>query len=307
MFTKKYDRLDVDDVESTQRLTSKDHPSEETLYEFPFRSWERPKSYKTIVGYTLVATIWSLLFFTAGVLTNRAFSHCGFERGFPTDLDPLKSMLATETVRFQGQLYFADNGTLLEKGHDGIQYTGDPSDELDNAWKKLLQVDAVDLIESEADTVRGKTILKESGHSVVGVSVFHQLHCLNMIRQAAWPDLYKTGESERGYRMHLNHCVDYLRQIIMCNVDITPMTASWSTVANRPVSNFETLHTCRNFDKVKEWVVARSGHKHPLPYAKNKPKPVFKWPDLHIGADGKPINTHSGSTHSGSNQPATEA
>lgn len=158
MFTKHYDRLDVDDVESTQRLTSKDHPSEETLHEFPFRSWERPKSYKRIVGYTLVATIWSLLFFTAGVLANQTFSHCGgFERGFPTDLgmcfyfllntihatktfvDPLKSMLATETVRFQGQLYFADNGTLLEKGHDGIQYTGDPSDELDNAWKKLLQ------------------------------------------------------------------------------------------------------------------------------------------------------------------------
>lgn len=98
----------------------------------------------------------------------------------------------------------------------------------------------------------------------------------------------------------VDHCIDYLRQIIMCNVDITPMTASWSTVANRPVSNFETQHTCRNFDKVKEWVVARSGHKHALPYAKNKPKPVFKWPDLHIGADGKPINTHSGSTHGGS-------
>lgn len=77
--------------------------------------------------------------------------------------------------------------------------------------------------------------------------------------------------------------------MIMCNADISPMTANWSTVANRPVSNFETLHTCRNFDKVQEWVIARSAHKHPLPFAKDKTKPVFKWPTLHTGADGKPF------------------
>ena len=51
----------------------------------------------------------------------------------------------------------------------------------------------------------------------------------------------------------------------MCNLDISPMKVEWTTKWNRLVDHFDIPHTCRNFDKVKGWMLERSGLKHPLP------------------------------------------
>lgn len=66
----------------------------------------------------------------------------------------------------------------------------------------------------------------------------------------------------------------------MCNIDITPQLVSWSTEANRPHTNFESVHTCRNYSKIRDWVVEHSGLKHPLPYDESRPKPIMGWVDL---------------------------
>jgi hypothetical protein len=44
--------------------------------------------------------------------------------------------------------------------------------------RNTITVDAVDLIGSEADTVRDTTLKKDSGHSIVGIDGFHQIHFL---------------------------------------------------------------------------------------------------------------------------------
>lgn len=41
-----------------------------------------------------------------------------------------------------------------------------------------FKADGVDLEGSEANAIRGKTIQKPSGHWLVGVDGFHQIHCL---------------------------------------------------------------------------------------------------------------------------------
>lgn len=89
MFTKEYSRLDKEDIASTQRLTSKDHGTEETLDEIPFRSWNRHQSYRGLICFTVLATVWSVLLFTGGFLANHTFRQCGFEQGFATDLGML--------------------------------------------------------------------------------------------------------------------------------------------------------------------------------------------------------------------------
>ena len=51
----------------------------------------------------------------------------------------------------------------------------------------------------------------------------------------------------------LEHCLDYLRQIVQCGSDLTPLPIVWAEGAGRAVPNFEQPHTCRNFEKIRQW------------------------------------------------------
>jgi hypothetical protein len=89
-----------------------------------------------------------------------AYINDGFLKGFTTELgisvylndssghqltircckDPIKSALATETVRFTGGLHYHKNGTLYRETIEGQpQYVGEPSPEIDSAWNRLLK------------------------------------------------------------------------------------------------------------------------------------------------------------------------
>jgi hypothetical protein len=45
-----------------------------------------------------------------------------------------------------------------------------------------------------------------------------------------------------------------LRQNIMCNADVTPITSNWVPWGPNPYPDFSTLHTCRDFDRIFEYV-----------------------------------------------------
>ena len=159
----------------------------------------------------------------------------------------------------------------------------------------MVPVDGVDLKGDEAASVLGKTFQKPGGWSLVGIDGFHQIHCVvsypptlghvpamgtgkgesgektdhpprqNMMYKALYPEYYPKTDPQHIYDVHMNHCVDYLRQAVMCNVDISPMRIEWTTKWNRLVDHFDIWHTCRNFDKIKGWMADRNGLKHPLP------------------------------------------
>ncbi|KAL6903859.1 hypothetical protein GGI43DRAFT_381569 [Trichoderma evansii] len=190
-----------------------------------------------------------------------------FAKGYETDLEPLRSVIKVQKMRFKGTLVFDDNGTLVsthDRYPEGVQYVGEPSKNIDRAWRALLEADGVDLEGSEAETIRGKTIQKPSGHWLVGVDGFHQIHCLNMLRKGLRPDYYTVRDPEPIYSTHLNHCLDYLRQSIMCNIDLTPLPIYWDERQNRPMADMEVEHTCRDFQAVKNWVTQRNGLRHPF-------------------------------------------
>jgi hypothetical protein len=44
-----------------------------------------------------------------------------------------------------------------------------------------------------------------------------------------------------------------LRQFIMCAGDVTPVTSNWVRTHHSPHPDFNTMHKCRNFDKLLEW------------------------------------------------------
>ena len=53
------------------------------------------------------------------------------------------------------------------------------------------------------------------------------------------------------------HCINYLRQMIMCNADITPIPTRWYAGINQNYIDSNRPHTCRNFGKLRAWVSER--------------------------------------------------
>ncbi|TQS33910.1 hypothetical protein Golomagni_05730 [Golovinomyces magnicellulatus] len=97
------------------------------------------------------------------------------------------------------------------------------------------------------------------------LEVFHQIHCLNLIRTATWPlnrfdkswgALYPDDlEEPVGARMHVDHCIEALRLSLMCYADVTPMLIIRDeSRALGSFADFNTHHKCRNFDKLVEYV-----------------------------------------------------
>jgi hypothetical protein len=85
-----------------------------------------------------------------------------------------------------------------------------------------------------------------------------------MIRKALRPDYYhsdhwseKVKEDELLGPMHLHHCIDSIRQSLMCMSDISVIVWQWDTrdLKAKPVGNI--AHTCRNFDAIREWAFDR--------------------------------------------------
>lgn len=62
---------------------------------------------------------------------------------------------------------------------------------------------------------------------------------------------------------HIEHCFDFLRQGLMCNADLAlePFVASDGvTRITKGTSGWGTMHQCRSWDKLLEWV-----DNHPFP------------------------------------------
>ncbi|KAK2043915.1 hypothetical protein LZ31DRAFT_620272 [Colletotrichum somersetense] len=56
------------------------------------------------------------------------------------------------------------------------------------------------------------------------------------------------------------NCLDYVRQAVMGNADTTLVTHKWFESAQTLGPNFRTKHTCRNFEALMDWSLARSSN-----------------------------------------------
>ncbi|KAK8083992.1 hypothetical protein PG996_002773 [Apiospora saccharicola] len=116
---------------------------------------------------------------------------------------------------------------VLGFGDNLTEYEADPSPELDAKWDDLYStVGIVAISQKQASHMAEKTqpLPHDPEHRyVVGLNVFHDLHCLNMLRKHLLPEYYpeykNASGTEAGF-MHIMHCVDALRQSVMCNVDL---------------------------------------------------------------------------------------
>lgn len=92
---------------------------------------------------------------------------------------------------------------------------------------------------------------RDPTQSLIGIDVFHQLHCLDMIRMSLYPDRYNI--SEPGQIIHTAHCVDSIRQSLMCSADVSTIFFEWSEDRNFTLPNGQVTHTCRRWDDLVDW------------------------------------------------------
>ncbi|KAG2127971.1 hypothetical protein DEU56DRAFT_891333 [Suillus clintonianus] len=166
---------------------------------------------------------------------------------------------ANEAIQSIGIIRF--NGSL---GAHSV-FRGSPSPEIDAAWDRI-SLDARPLRMTLEQLLRTGEKPSPSmvrypdeygGGYVATVEVIHQLHCVDMLRRVSWHDEsygHDSNASPEESRIHLDHCIEMLRQNIMCRGDVTMLTYDWVKGAKDPFPNFNIPHQCRDFEKVLDWV-----------------------------------------------------
>jgi len=151
-------------------------------------------------------------------------------------------------------------------GHDKTIYQGEPSPELDQAWHDLYDEFGLSRIpKDQARLLPNKTlpIPGDEDHYAVSLSVFHQLHCLNTVRKGLSPEYYTdpvagtlAGVKLEDWPEHLSHCLDGIRQSLMCSADISLVVWQWIESQETASPRMDVIHSCRNYDKIADWAKA---------------------------------------------------
>ncbi|KAF8885578.1 hypothetical protein CPB84DRAFT_1685384 [Gymnopilus junonius] len=135
-----------------------------------------------------------------------------------------------------------------------------PSPELDQLWEDLHSFGVSRIPKSEVVLLPHKTspIPGDEEDYVIELDVFHELHCLNMIRQSIYSDYYPhMWPNNTDTAWHIGHCLDSIRQSLMCSADISVMVWQWSDALQETVEHGNVTHICRRFDKIQEWAKER--------------------------------------------------
>ncbi|RAH48910.1 oxidase ustYa family protein [Aspergillus brunneoviolaceus CBS 621.78] len=174
-------------------------------------------------------------------------------RSSPTG-PPFTHLVEYEDVRFQGSLF------------DTNPYKGAPNPHLDAAWGHIthmaqLEITAEDMFRLNKPLTQVKVAETEGNGYAGGIEVFHQLHCVNLVRQYTYYDYYSQlenrpaefNDSNETLRLHVDHCIDMLRQVIQCNGDVGVVTRSW--VKGRALSypDFSVWHKCRKLEPIAQY------------------------------------------------------
>jgi hypothetical protein len=101
------------------------------------------------------------------------------------------------------------------------------------------------------------------GGYIVSTVGTHQLHCLHYIWQDHHSALIPSVQRQMAdvpelYERHYEHCVDYIRESLMCNFDTGLIPYNWVLNHNNPTPNSNAMHKCVNWDRLQDWLKSRA-------------------------------------------------
>ncbi|CAG8961902.1 hypothetical protein HYFRA_00013702 [Hymenoscyphus fraxineus] len=145
---------------------------------------------------------------------------------------------------------------------DDNPFVGGPRPEHDEAWGKLVEPMIIKLTPEEYENANlgVETIGFADGSGYLGeLAVYHELHCVKRIRRHLHLKHYYPDLSDNDYRIegiHIEHCLEYLREAAMCHGDPTVATMFWRDAL--PTSRAHSDHECVNWDSLDSWARSRS-------------------------------------------------
>ncbi|KAI2637706.1 hypothetical protein GGS26DRAFT_544846 [Hypomontagnella submonticulosa] len=141
---------------------------------------------------------------------------------------------------------------------DPSPFTGPPRPEVDQAWSHLLRSTMVKLSEDEMRMMNKTSIALRDGTGYIGyLESLHMLHCVKRIYQSRHAEYYAGLQNSNAFTTgHLDHCLEVLRQGIMCNADVAINTFFWDAQGEIE-ANRTGPRKCTNWDRISEWADER--------------------------------------------------
>lgn len=168
--------------------------------------------------------------------------------------------LDTKVLETNGSLFAPTNPSRFRN-----EYHPDPV--VNDAWEELEFIRVFPMTEEQVrklgkDPEMAVRFPEEYGlgsEAYVGqIDVFHQIHCLNLLRHLAWAEFdrdEKVGKKPYStlHWVHVSHCTDILMQNLMCNGNLDVITFNWMEDEPLPFPDFNVKHQCRDFDAIIKW------------------------------------------------------
>ncbi|OQV07284.1 hypothetical protein CLAIMM_11739 [Cladophialophora immunda] len=250
----------MDSAESSSKsllLTYRDSLSDgvdEALYHTEKRPVHRKCPFPSL--YTAIVHLAILILVPAVIVLHR-------RAGKGQIHDPMLQLYSPVNDHIEHEIKLIKGGFAFSNDPDAKAYVGS-SNATNELWLDLYQYSGPSIVSAEENALLPQKTSNIKGHPdkhVMILEVFHELHCLDRIRQSLYPETfgwvtYPDGTKDTKKMGHLEHCVDLLRQTIMCvgdtSVGIFQRQEDGSLKADSDV-----LRVCRSFEKIHEWAAGR--------------------------------------------------
>lgn len=160
------------------------------------------------------------------------------------------------------------DGSLFETANPSIYRNGlSPTEDVDRAWQELewirtFPITANDVRGIGKDPELAVKFPPEYGFGddayVAQLDIFHQLHCLNLLRHIAWGEFDRDGvTAKRPYSdlhwIHVAHCTEVIRENLVCGANLDVITFNWKETQDLPFADFSVNKKCSNTEVLMEW------------------------------------------------------
>ncbi|KAF5964105.1 hypothetical protein FBULB1_12969 [Fusarium bulbicola] len=189
-----------------------------------------------------------------------------------------------DSINFNMRPIETEGGLFEAKNPSKWRNSLKPDPEVDEAWEDLEIIRVFPITETEVRRL-GKDpelLVKFPQEYGLGdnaymaqIDMFHQIHCLNLLRHMAWAEYSRNGTAKKPFSdlhwIHVSHCTDILMQNLMCNGNLDIITFNWVETQSNPFPDFAVNHQCRDFDAIYEW---QDKHSVPKEWGRNVTRPA---------------------------------
>ncbi|KAG9236805.1 hypothetical protein BJ875DRAFT_204094 [Amylocarpus encephaloides] len=139
------------------------------------------------------------------------------------DHEDLISSPARDAIRYEMR-YFE------KLGHLTSPFAGPPRPAADEAWHNLLSGMNIRVPKEYVEKFNATSLSLADGGYAAQLGMYHELHCLKKVRHWIYKEHYfaeLTVEELEEQKLHIVHCLEWLRIVSLCRGDTVLTTFGW--------------------------------------------------------------------------------